>query len=305
MSEDIQKLKEIGAEKIHADTHIALGHITAIFNEDFGALNRVQFLGFVSILEREYHLELDDLKNQVESHYVDQPMIVGKSKTVFTTPEKSSGIKSIYVVAVLVLFIVIAIAILSFNYTSQENQEHKDTKKEHKVEKVQERGDLKVNTNIENEYKSASSLLEQREHSTVELNDSIETEEVNQTQLQEKKVEPLRVPQDEIKKEKKKRDLPVMTNMEVKKLVISPRSKVWIGYIDLKTRKKSQKVIRRSITLRDDYIIVLGHSYVRLRVDDKKYTYKTKGNLYLLFKNGKLTRIPADEFKRLNRGHKW
>jgi len=309
MSEDIQRLKEIGASKIHADTHIALGHIKAIFEENYESLNRVQFLGFVSILEREYRLNLSDLKNQINEYYVKKPLIVGKNQNVFTISKSKpkTAIKAIYVVMALVLF-VIGIFV-SLNYSSQdsivttENDIIEKVKKNIKAKAeilkelspvivpiISESENAELNTSLKEESK-IDKLIEQREENITEL--SVVTPVVVVEEIISKK------------KEEKAQKVKVFSDMEVKKLIISPRSKVWIGYINLKTRKKSQKVIKNSITLRENYLIVLGHSSVRFKINEEKVTYKTKGNLRLLFKDGKLKKISLKEFKALNRGRKW
>ena len=313
MSEDIQRLKEIGAQKIHKDTHIALGHIEAIFEEKYESLNRVQFLGFISILEREYHLDLSGLRDSINSYYVDKPLIVGDNQTVFSVSKEQGGIKSIYVIFVILLFLIIAF--VSVNYTSEGSI---DIVKTDIVEKVKEKLENTIEPLSEKLPLKKISSIDKRDHIVemqtvqmkVEENQTLlspsKTDEVNQTiesaedALVTEVIQP--TPKEKIEEKVSPK---VFSNMEVKKLIISPRSKVWIGYINLKTRKKSQKVTRKSMTFREDHLIVLGHSFVKFRVDDKKYVYKTKGNLRLLFKDGVLKRISLQEFKRLNRGHKW
>ena len=44
MSEGFDKLKDIGAQKIHESTHISRKYIQDILQEDFSGMNRIQFL---------------------------------------------------------------------------------------------------------------------------------------------------------------------------------------------------------------------------------------------------------------------
>lgn len=69
MSSDLEKLKEIGAQKIFEQTHITKEHIQAILHKSFEGLTKVQFQGFVSILEREYQVDLKDLKSDASEFY--------------------------------------------------------------------------------------------------------------------------------------------------------------------------------------------------------------------------------------------
>ena len=57
----LEKLREIGTHKIFERTHIAKKFVEDILNENFSSMNRVQFAGFLSILEREYNLDLHEL----------------------------------------------------------------------------------------------------------------------------------------------------------------------------------------------------------------------------------------------------
>ena len=63
MNKGLKKLKSIGSQKIHETTHISKAHVQAILDEKFDNLHSVQLAGFVSILEREYDIDLSELKN--------------------------------------------------------------------------------------------------------------------------------------------------------------------------------------------------------------------------------------------------
>lgn len=68
MSEDLKKLKAIGAQKIYEKTHIARANIESILNKSFDKLPKVQFRGFIAILEREYKVNLQDVLAEFEAH---------------------------------------------------------------------------------------------------------------------------------------------------------------------------------------------------------------------------------------------
>ena len=51
MNEGFDKLKSIGAQKIHEATHIARAQIQALLHERSEDMNKSQFIGFISILE--------------------------------------------------------------------------------------------------------------------------------------------------------------------------------------------------------------------------------------------------------------
>ena len=64
MSEDFEKLKKIGVQRIHEATHISRIHAQAILNCSFEDMTKIQLNGFISILQREYSLDLSDLRDK-------------------------------------------------------------------------------------------------------------------------------------------------------------------------------------------------------------------------------------------------
>ncbi len=283
MNEELEKLQKIGHNQIHKDTHIALHHIKQLLSEDFEALNKVQLLGFISILEREYHLDLHDTKKNINDFFINQPVIVGKSHSVFVVANKKKDMKTIYLSLVLVIFLIVAF--LSITYTTQESEVLVGNKI---IEKVKQ------------EIVSEKKII--LKEPTAKINIKKEILPIQKIELKEESPivqKKIVKPVTEVVKPKKKEII------EANELLITPRSKVWIGYINLKTKKKNQKVIKNSITLKEDSLIVLGHSHIYLKINEKKFSYKTKGSLRLLYRDGTLKKISLEEFKKLNSGRKW
>ena len=76
MSEGFEKLKKIGAQKIYEKTHIARANVEYILSKSFDKLPKVQFRGFISILERDYGLDLQDVLHEFEQHTAKDEEIV-------------------------------------------------------------------------------------------------------------------------------------------------------------------------------------------------------------------------------------
>ncbi|MBN2782493.1 MAG: hypothetical protein JXQ66_04575, partial [Campylobacterales bacterium] len=116
MSSDLEKLREIGAQKIFEQTHITKEHVQAILHKSFEGLNKVQFNGFISILEREYQVDLKDVKEAASSFYNQQNGLFDTNKEqngVFVTPEKEKKSSAIYIIFSV---LIISLAILYFNF---------------------------------------------------------------------------------------------------------------------------------------------------------------------------------------------
>ena len=62
-------LEENSTKTISERTNIAEENIERLMNNDFGAIKRVKTLGFISILEREYKIDLSKLKEEALAYY--------------------------------------------------------------------------------------------------------------------------------------------------------------------------------------------------------------------------------------------
>ena len=248
MSDGFDKLKSIGAQKIHEQTHIARHHMQALLHETFDDMNKIQFLGFISILEREYSVDLSELKANAEEFYAEETTKVQQETKVFVEPKKKKNLTLIYI-AVVVLIFVIAVS-----FTLDESSNASIKVKEHSID----------NSAIEN----AKDNMSQNASMPV-----VETEPV------------------EI----------------VKSFKFISKSELWLGYIDLETYKKDQKLFKGEFALdpKKDWLLSLGHGYIKVEIDGVVTEFKEKLNMRLLYKDSKLSRINLREFKELNRGDRW
>jgi len=123
MSEGFEKLKDIGAQKIHERTHIAKQYVQAILHESFDTLNKIQFLGFISILEREYSISLDDLKAKGTAYFNELHPDEEEYNNVFIASKKKKSYTLFYVAIALLLFIIAAsFSVTNFSSTSTEQK---------------------------------------------------------------------------------------------------------------------------------------------------------------------------------------
>ncbi len=90
-------------------------------------------------------------------------------------------------------------------------------------------------------------------------------------------------------------------------VVFHPRSKVWIGYTDLRTMKRVTKVTAEDITFdtsKGDYILATGHGMVEFK---GKNRLKLNDGSRHFFKiaQGEVREISHEEFQRLNKSKVW
>jgi len=313
MAENLDKLRAVGAQKIHEQTHISLKYIDAILYESFEGMQKVQLMGFISILEREYHVDLSDLRAQAQVYFQAQKELQSqeeepdyKKKLLVSQTSKTMWLKDPRIVLALIGGVVAVIAAVWFSSydktqyeTSSSTQEVAlaDTtsskgiqEKEHTIQPTQPKEQKQPDTKIAltpSKEQNATTTVSSEQNETV-----VDSKEQNATQIEQKqeKVQPLENKQ-----------------LVVETLKIIPRKKVWIGYIDRKTRKHRQKTTRRVVRLdpKKEYLIALGHGYVDIVVGKKKKHFKTASHLRFHYKDGVLTPISKKRFIALNQGKIW
>ena len=301
MSKELEKLKEIGAQKISEQTHIARVHIQAVIHESFEDLTKIQFLGFVSILEREYSIDLSELKSHGLEYFSEENYSL--KKDMFQSPKRKQ--RSFPIILTFILLI-IAVA-LYYGYISHDiSQKEFASVEKIKVKTVEKQG---ADVNAEVNGSDDVQTLEPQE---------IQAPEVNAT-----KIEPVKKVVDkavtaQATEPAKIEDKAVVVQVtepvkieakavEKKSLKLVTTQKLWVGFIDATTNTKRQKIITRAFALNPSktWLLTLGHGNVDVYVNGKKNRFRSPKHLYLLYKNNILKQVNSREFKKLNRGRLW
>jgi hypothetical protein len=278
MANDLEILKDIGAQKIHNDTHIAKEHIQEILHETFDSLNSVQFMGFISILEREYNIDLSELRQKGKNYYAEIEANLTQPHKVFVVTKKKKSNKSIFLI--LVTLIVAAFAYYLYVYLSSINYDGVVIVDNSKIKTAQENISSISDNNISQTQELNSTLIE----------DKVEVEDTNLT-IKTSEDEPI---QEEV----------VEVNRELK---IIPKHKLWAGYIDIKTNKHYQNIYRKEVVLDTDknWLLLFGSGSIKLNVNGEIKKFSSKENMRFKYVDGVLEKITVEEFKALNKGRKW
>ena len=267
MSEALERLKDIGAQKIYEDTHIPVEHVQAILYESFDGLNKIQFIGFISILEREYGEDLSAIRSRGIGYFDEKnaPNEAITDDAIFKASASKKNLTVIYLLGAIVLFIIAII------YTMQSANESMD--KAIQENKIIE--NVKKNIVVDANISDTNSSDENRSI----VADTNITESV-------KIVEPKAV---------------------THTLKIIARTKVWLGYIDVATDKKYQKTFEGEFDLdpAKEWLLYFGHGYIDVIVDGKKEEFSSKNTLRLHYQDGQIETISINDFRKLNRGNTW
>ena len=288
MTRGLEFLKTFDIKEIQAKTHISLSSLDAILNRSYDKLERVHFAGFISILEREYQIDLSD----ITAEYAEQNPPIGSEKRIkvnLVVNENSEKERKNGLLLILVLIVGGVLAfIFANNYLLKEQQlpRHKevnDSQIEEAKEKIQDTAALTpfLIPSEANRSKEENGMLAVDENIT-------EAVELNATEVS--KIV------DEI--------VPEIANESV---TIIPKRKVWIGMIELPSMKKNNRITMKKISLDSskDWLIAFGHGQVNIQRDAELLEFNNRNKIYFIYEKGKLKQIGKTEFKRHNQGRTW
>ncbi len=174
-----------GLEIVNEKTNISIDNLKKLVDLDFEGLNRVKALGFLSILQREYGIEVDTIEDGIKSYFIEhtpndtEPVLVSMDKV-----DNSSGFLKWIIIFIILggVWYLYSIGKLDkFLNKSTNNQETNLTDME----------ELKGNTNnVSEDNAKKSVIIKQEDNETkVEINTTPiiaskeETKEQNKTEL--------------------------------------------------------------------------------------------------------------------------
>ncbi|QHG90453.1 hypothetical protein CVO_00770 [Sulfurimonas sp. CVO] len=297
MSEDVEKLKKFSAQKIHEETHISLIHVQALLDENFEGMNSVQLKGFLSILEREYSLDLSELRDKANEYFQSNaPVEESVNLSRYLIKEKRNFtllyiIFGIVVIAALTYFIIKSSEDVLYTIDNSVIESAKSNILEIQNDKNSSLPDenRSLNTQEVQELPEAAEAVESAEllESTKESELAEELKSVNEVESVEPQNGDVEVQQVSFK--------------------IIPKSKVWLGYIDLKNYKRYQETLSGEFSLdpKKEWLLLFGHGYIDIEINGEIIKFSNPKNIIFSYINSELKEIDMEEFKRLNKGKGW
>ncbi|MDA7817160.1 hypothetical protein N9A28_03100 [Sulfurimonas sp.] len=260
MSEGFDKLKDIGAQKIHESTHISKKYIEDMLQENFEDMNKIQFLGFLSILERDYNVDLIALKNKAIDYFKTNDEVDGSTKNikVFTATKKPEIFTKLNISIIIILIAIFFIL-------------NTESKKE--VPEV-----IQVDNSA---IQTAKKTIFTKE--SIETNSSVDN---NITQALSDDIQESNI---------------------THSFKILPKIEVWLGYIDLATHERYQKIFTDELELdpSKDWLLAFGHGHIIVETDNVQNEYTIKKNVRFSYIDSVLKEVTLEEFKALNKGSRW
>jgi len=290
MMDGFEKLQELGSKKIASATHISVGHIDNILNKEFAKFQKPQFFGFISILEREYKIDLSGLKQEFLFTRAQAEMSQETSFDLTENASKHFDRKKVFygvasVAAVLLLILLFTLIDLSPNQAQKieiNNTAIDQAKKNLNLEPAHI-------ANVEEAIKESDIESAEYGQETPEENATVlgteDLLEENATVQEAASIEPA---------------MPLH-------LRIVPSRELWVGMIDTETHQRKAKVITEPLDLNaeKEWLIVTGYGYLEMECGDTTKKYSETGKLLFLYENGVCYKIDEAEFKARNKGRVW
>lgn len=272
---DLEKLRELGAHKIYEQTHIARRFVQNILDENFSTMNKIQFAGFISILEREYSVDLHELIeiyndkfNEEESN--EAPFVV----SIQESNEKESN-KALYV-ALPIAILAVVFFMYNFNTSSPETKE-------------------------------PTALIVEEETSLVNIDSEFNNTTIAEAKVNLDHMDNATNPVQALTQEKVVEEVITIEPIHPSKFEVNPRSKLWIGIIDLETYERKQKLTSEAFDLdpEKEWLLVMGHGYVDFHVNGEEKKFADENKMWFGYEKATLTKLKRQEFKDKNRGKAW
>lgn len=292
------KLKELGSKTIASDTHIQVAHVESILNKEFEQFQKPQFFGFLSILEREYKVDLSPLKQEYLFARAEEEInnettydIADSAPKIFEN--KKALLKNKKVVygavgTVAVLLVVLLFSLIDLSPSTEQKIEINNTAIDQ----------AKKNLNIEPVH--VANVEEMLHDNDVESAEYGQDADINSS-----------VTNDQAGNVKSTIDMnePVSSTEPMMPLYlrIVPRGKLWLGIINAETHKRRVETITAPLVLdpNKNWLIVTGYGHLDMDCGDTTKKYREDNKLLFLYENGICQVIDDEEFKARNKGKLW
>jgi hypothetical protein len=328
----IEYLKEEGYKKLSKQTFISDVILERFLNEEFKGINRTRAFGIIQILEREYDVDLSELK----AAYIDSEgtqKVVKSDQLFIEKPMPKNPEWKRYIKYFLGLLILSGLAYLFVNLNRANTDET-----EVLIEKVEENESIvdKTQKNLK-KFEQNRSIIEVQKDDNLPLpmlgDDEKEDFDLDKVVLKMIKERNITVEDQNISSDAKdtnqtvKNKLVIATTQTVSKsedkeirkqkvqekkavkgnLYIKPKKRAWVGIIYLDNHTKKDFLIHSKLPLDSsrDQLIVIGHKFFDIYNKNYSINFIGRGPVRFIYRDGELMEINKKEFKKTSAGVSW
>jgi hypothetical protein len=266
-----EDLQTLGTEKIHEKTHISRDKVELLLTKSFGEIGQVQFRGCISILEREYGIDLSGIRLEYTEYWGEHAHTLPPKRYAILQPQNNGKEKWMIAGGVLIVLLLVGGYFLQGVLSNEPNAEVMtlDTPKVEPVVRTYEENNTTdmAESNITAESNATSGA--------VDANTTLQTRPLTMTKSGT--------------------------------VTIRPNYKVWVGMIDMASGAKTQLITNDPIVIdaTRNWLIVLGHGRVEIETPEEKQVLKEKETVRFICENGLLKQLSLEEFIERNGGRNW
>jgi len=300
MDKDIKVLEKIGLQEVCKKTHIEVKQLEYMINNQFDKLNKINTLGFVKILSREYKLDLTDWLEGFYDYWSDHKAEEeNKKNKIFIRANSDRSYKKLawfFLLVMLIsgLFAVFSIFKIDIDLASLLDK----TKFETQVAGYQ-------GTPVVQE--AAKSLGVKVEERIVENNSSNPIVEAVIVSTDENSTAKIETNNSQTSLSLVEEKNTTMAIVPKDRAIIIPKRKIWIGTIALDTFNRQVVSDDKNVTidLTKKQLIKTGNGYFALSYDGTVEDFTEQGSTRFLVENGTIKKISEESFIALNKGKNW
>jgi len=315
-------IEKFGLEAISEKTNISIDNLNKLLRQDFEGLNRVKALGFLSILQREYDMDIDSLRESIKGYFEDNTKIA--DETVLVAPEKEEN-NLAYLKWVVVAILLAGLWYLYYIGKLDKFLESKNSTKmdlndseilknntEAKIKNVIIKKD-KNQTKVEIKTPPVGELDKNKTSSTMKIVAQIPTKDGKKKEknITISKDAGIESPQagnqfiDSDSTESSKKD----EKQTITNITINPtRGMLWYGFINIDTGKKKEFMRKESTPFElkgGRWILTTGHGFLDIVSDIKTIEVSDRHRHFFYIDSKEIKEISRAEFKKLNHGRMW
>lgn len=300
MDKDIKVLEKIGLQEVCKKTHIEVKQLEYMINNQYEKLNKINTLGFVKIISREYKLDLTDWLEGFYDYWADHKAEEeNKKNKIFIRANSDKSYKKLawfFLLVMLIsgLFAVFSIFKIDIDLASLLDK----TKFETQVAGYQSA------PVVQEAAKSLGVKVEERIVENSSSNATVEAVIVNADDNSTAKIETNNGQMSLSLVEEKNTTIAVLPK---NKAMIIPKRKIWVGTIALDTFNRQVVSDDKNITidLTKKQLIKTGNGYFTLSYDGSIEDFTEQGSTRFLVENGTIKKISEETFIALNKGKNW
>ncbi|WP_041956078.1 hypothetical protein [Sulfurospirillum arsenophilum] len=308
MDNDIRVLEKIGLQEVCKRTHIEVKQLEYMINNQYDKLNKINTLGFVKILSREYKLDLTDWLEGFYDYWAEHKAEEDSHKEKIFIRAKSDRPYKKGAWLFLLIFLIAGIFGIFSIFKVEINFDIMALLDKARMETSQ----VSAFQSAPVVQETATSLGVKVEERVIETNSSNSTVQAVVVSIDENLTRKAESNDTNSTVSAPIPTLPesntqLVNNVPKNSAILAPTKRIWVGFINLETfnRKESSSDQNITIDLNKRQIIKTGNGFFKLSYDGSVEDFTEQGSTRFLVENGTIKKISDEKFVELNRGKNW